>query len=204
MTKRLEAKKKLARRYRANLWGDPTSSYNIRPHAPGQHGAAKKTGSDFAIQLRAKQMLKFYYGSINERQFRNIFREARRIRGNTSEKLVDLLERRVDAIVYRAKWAPTVFAARQLVNHGHIKLNGKKHNIGSARVKDGDVLELVPAMRQNEQVLLAGSQQERDVPSYLDLDAANFKVTFRHSPKLEDVPYGAKMEPGLVVELYSR
>jgi len=205
MTKRIQAKKKIARKYRANLWGDPASTFNIRPYAPGEHGQRRRPPSGYGVQLRAKQMLKFYYGNITEKQFRGIYDEANRMRGNTAEHLIELLERRVDAVIYRLKWAPTVFAARQMVNHGHVKINGKKHNIGSARLNDGDELELVASMRENEQVLSAQAQQERDIPGYLEItDEKNFKAKFLRTPLFEEVPYGAQMEPSLVVEFYSQ
>lgn len=204
MTKRIQAKKKISRKLRANLWGDPRSPFNIRAYAPGEHGQRRRPPSNYGTQLRAKQMLRFYYGNITEKQFRGIYDEAQRRKGNTSENLIDLLERRLDAVLYRAKLAPTVFAARQMINHGHVKLNGKKHNIGSARLNDGDEIVLSETMRENEQVLTAVSQQERDVPEYIDVDMKSFAVKFMRSPKLEDVPYPVQMEPNLVVEYYSQ
>jgi len=203
MTKRIQAKKKISRKLRANLWGDPKSPFNTRSYAPGEHGQRRKPPSGYGVQLRAKQMLKGFYGNINERQFLNIYKEAIRRKGNNSENLIELLERRLDAVLYHMKFAPTVFAARQIINHGHVKLNGKKHNIGSTRLEDGDIIELSASMRENEQVL-AALQQDRPQPDYLDVDYGKFAGQFMRAPKLEDVPYPAQMEPNLVIEYYSQ
>jgi small subunit ribosomal protein S4 len=205
MSKRHESKYKINRRLGENLWGRAKSPVNKREYGPGQHGQRRKKPTDFGIQLMAKQKLKFYYGNITERQFRKIYTEAIRKKGDTSENLIGLLERRLDAVVYRLKFAPTVFAARQLVNHGHVLLNGKKANIGSMVVKEGDEIELKAKMRENVQILEATASQERQVPDYLEVvDQKGFKGKFVRTPKLSDVPYPVKMEPNLVIEFYSR
>lgn len=205
MSKRHESKYKINRRLGENLWGRAKSPVNKREYGPGQHGQRRKKPTDFGIQLMAKQKLKFYYGNITERQFRKIYTEAIRKKGDTSENLIGLLERRLDAVVYRLKFAPTVFAARQLVNHGHVLLNGKKANIGSMVVKEGDEIELKAKMRENVQILEATASQERQVPDYLEVvDQKGFKGKFVRTPKLADVPYPVKMEPNLVIEFYSR
>ncbi len=203
MTKRLNAKKKITRSLRANLWGDPKAPFNTRAYAPGEHGQRRRPPSGYGLQLRAKQMLRGYYGNITEKQFRNIYKEALRRKGNTSENLIELLERRLDAVLYRLKFAPTVFAARQMINHGHVKLNGRKHNIGSALLADGDEIQLSPKMQENEQVMIA-LQQDREVPEYLDVDMKKLTGKFIRGPKFEDVPYPVQMEPNLVVEYYSQ
>jgi small subunit ribosomal protein S4 len=203
MSKRQSAKYKLDRRMGENVWGRPKSPINRREYGPGQHGQRRKSKmSDFGIQLRAKQKLKGYYGDVTEKQFRKVYDEAVRMKGDTSQNLVGLLERRLGILVYRAKWAPTVFAARQLVNHGHVLLNGRKTNIASALVKPGDVLEMGPKGREMALVMEAQQSSERDIPDYLTVDG--YKATYVRVPTLDEVPYPVKMEPNLVVEFYSR
>ena len=205
MSKRTSAKYKLDRRMGENIWGRPKSPVNKREYGPGQHGQRRKKPTDFGTQLRAKQKLKGYYGNITERQFRKIYTEAIRKKGDTSENLIGLLERRLDAVIYRLKFAPTVFAARQLVSHGHVMLNGKRADISSMFVKEGDEISLNPKMRENVQVLEGVSSQERQVPDYLEVvDQKAFKGKFVRTPKLADVPYPVQMEPNLVIEFYSR
>ncbi len=204
MSKRQSAKYKIDRRMGENIWGRPRSPVNKRDYGPGQHGQGRKSKlSDFGIQLRAKQKLKGYYGSITEKQFRRIYAEAVRVKGNTAENLIGLLERRLDTIVYRAKFVPTVFAARQFVNHGHVLVNGVKTNIGSMRLKEGDVVEIREKSKQMQLVLEAVQSAERDIPDYLDVDHSKLTVKFVRTPDLADVPYPAQMEPNLVVEFYS-
>ncbi len=204
MTKRAESKYKINRRLGVNLWGRPKSPLNKREYGPGQHGQRRKKPSDFGTQLMAKQKLKGYYGNIGERQFRKLYTEAARRRGDTGENLVELLERRLDAVVYRMKLAPTVFAARQFVNHGHVKVNGRRLNISSALIKDGDVIEVKDKSKQLAIVLEAIQSNERDVPDYVEIDHQSLKGKFVRAPKLADVPYPVQMEPNLVVEFYSR
>src|SRR5579863_42803 len=205
MSKRQSAKYKIDRRLGENLWGRPKSPINARSYGPGQHGQRRKQKvSDFGLQLRAKQKLKGYYGNLTEKQFSRIYEEAARRKGNTAEKLIGLLERRLDAVVYRMKFAPTPFAARQFVNHGHVTVNGKRVNISSYLVDDGDVIELKDKIKQNAVVLEAAKSSEREVPDYLEVDADKCKGKFVRAPKLTDVPYPVSMEPNLVVEFYSR
>jgi small subunit ribosomal protein S4 len=205
MTKRVEAKHKLDRRMGQNIWGRPKSPVNRREYGPGQHGQRRKGKlSDFGIQLRAKQKLKGYYANISERQFRGIYAEAIRLKGDSGAHLIGLLERRLDAVVYRAKFVPTIFAARQFINHGHVKVNGRRVNIGSYRLKVGDVVEVKDKSRQLALVLEATALGERDVPSYLDVDHTKMTAKLAQVPTLSDVPYPVQMEPHLVVEYYSR
>ncbi len=205
MTKRISAKHKIDRRLGQNIWGRAKSPVNNREYGPGQHGQRRRGKlSDFGVQLRAKQKLKGYYGNINERQFKNIYKEATRLRGDTSENLIGLLERRLDAVVYRAKFVPTVFAARQFVSHGHVKVNGRRVNIPSYRVSVGDVIELQNKSKELALVMEAQQSPERDVPDYLTLDTNKMAVTFNRVPQLADVPYPVMMEPSLVIEYYSR
>jgi small subunit ribosomal protein S4 len=205
MTKRVSAKHKLDRRLGQNIWGRPKSPVNRREYGPGQHGQRRKGKlSDFGTQLRAKQKLKGYYANISERQFKNIYYEAIRRAGDTSEHLVSLLESRLDAIVYRAKFVPTVFAARQFVSHGHVTVNGKRVNIASFRCKPGDVVAVKEKSRQMALVLEASQLPERDVPEYVEVDHNKMTATFVRRPALADVPYPVQMEPHLVVEFYSR
>ncbi len=205
MTKRANAKHKIDRRLGENIWGRPKSPVNKREKRPGQHGE-RRAGklSDYGQQLRAKQKLKGYYGSIGERQFRKIYEEARRFRGSTSEQMIGLLERRLDTVVYRAKFVPTVFAARQIVSHGHIKVNGKRVNIPSYRCKVGDIIEVKDKSRELALVLEASKSSERDTPDYLEVDHAKMSAKFVRVPVLSDVPFPVVMEPNLVVEFYSR
>jgi small subunit ribosomal protein S4 len=204
MTNRVNSKYKIDRRLGINLWGRPKSPINTRAYGPGQHGQNRSKPKDFGIQLAAKQKLKGYYGNIGERQFRRLFQEAVRRRGDTSENLIQLLERRLDAVIYRMKFVPTVFAARQFVNHGHVKVNGRRVNISSYQVKDGDIIELKDSSKQLATVLEATQLPERDVPDYVEVDHKNMKGTFIRGPELADVPYPVQMEPNLVIEYYSR
>jgi small subunit ribosomal protein S4 len=204
MTKRASAKYKIDRRMGENIWGRGKSPINKRSYGPGQHGQRRKTKmSDFGVQLMAKQKLKGYYGNIQEKQFQRIYEEAARRKGNTAEHLVGLLESRLDVIVYRSKFVPTVFAARQFVNHGHVKVNGRRVTIPSYRCRPNDVVEVREKSRTMALVLEALESAERDVPDYLELDAKAMKVKFVRFPELTDVPYPVKMEPNLVVEYYA-
>jgi len=205
MSKRITAKYKIDRRMGENIWGRPKSPVNTRDYGPGQHGQSRRGKlSDFGIHLRAKQKLKGYYGNITEKAFRRLYAEAVRLKGDTSENLIGLLERRLDAVVYRMKFVPTVFAARQFVNHGHVLVNGKKVNIPSYQVKPGDVIEVREKSKQLAIVLEAAALAERDVPEYMDVDHKAMKGTFNNIPVLSDVPYPVIMEPNLIVEFYSR
>ncbi len=204
MTKRLASKYKINRRLRVNLWGRPKSPINRREYGPGEHGQRRFKLSDFGLQLQAKQKLKGYYGNIGERQFRKYYREAVRRRGDTSENLIALLECRLDAVVYRMKFVPTVFAARQFVNHGHVLVNGRRVNIPSYLVKEGDLIEVKEKSREMPLVLEAIESPERDVPDYVEVDYSKMKGTFIRTPKFADVPYPVQMEPNLVIEYYSR
>jgi small subunit ribosomal protein S4 len=205
MSKRENSKYKLDRRMGQNIWGRPKSPVNRREYGPGQHGQRRKGKlSDYGIQLRAKQKLKGYYANIQERQFRNIYADAAQMRGATGDNLIGLLESRLDAIVYRAKFVPTVFAARQFVSHGHVKVNGKRCNIPSARLKAGDVVELKDKSKDMALVLEATQSGEREVPDYIEADHKNMKATYVRVPVLSDVPYPVQMEPNLVIEFYSR
>lgn len=202
--KRVQAKHKIDRRIGANLWGRPKSPYNTRQSGPGMHGARRGKPTDFGTQLMAKQKLKGYYASIGEKQFRRYYKEASRLRGDTGQNLIGLLERRLDAVIYRAKFVPTVFAARQFVSHKHILVNGKCVNIPSYQIQEGDVIEIKDASKQVPMVLEAIASAERDIPEYIDVDTKGTKATYLRIPKLEDVPYPVQMEPNLVVEFYSR
>jgi small subunit ribosomal protein S4 len=204
MSKRHNQKYKIDRRMGENLWGRPKSPVNSRSYGPGQHGQRRKSKvSEFGLQLRAKQKLKGYYGNITEKQFRRTFDEASRRKGNAAENLIGLLESRLDALVYRAKFVPTVFAARQFVNHGHVMVNGKRVNIASYRCKTGDVVEVRERSRSMALVLEALESPERDIPDYIDLDTKAMKVTFVRVPEFAEVPYPVQMEPNLVIEFYS-
>jgi small subunit ribosomal protein S4 len=204
MSKRNSAKYKLDRRMGENIWGRPKSPVNKREYGPGQHGQRRKgKATDFGIQLRAKQKLKGYYGDVTEKQFKKAYAEADRMKGDTGQNLIGLLERRLDAVVYRAKFTPTIFSARQLVSHGHIRVNGVKCNIASRLVKVGDVIELGPKAAEMALVIEAQGLSEREVPDYLAQDGAT-KVSYQRVPTLDEVPYPVKMEPNLVVEFYSR
>jgi small subunit ribosomal protein S4 len=205
MSKRHAAKFKIDRRMGQNLWGRGKSPVGKREYGPGQHGQRRKGKvSDFGAQLKAKQKLKGYYGNISEKQFKRTYLEALRLKGDSSENLIGLLERRLDAVIYRAKFVPTVFAARQFVNHGHVKVNGRRVNIASYRVKVGDVIEVKEASKQLVIVLEAVQSGERDVPDYIEVDHNKMVAKFQRVPNLADVPYPVQMEPNLVVEFYSR
>lgn len=205
MTKRTAAKYKIDRRMGENIWGRAKSPVNRREYGPGQHGQRRKSKlSDFGTQLRAKQKLKGYYGDLTEKQFRRIYAEAERVKGDTSENLIGLLERRLDAVVYRAKFVATIFAARQFVNHGHVEVNGQRVNIPSYRVREGDVISIRERSRQLAFVLEAVGLPERDVPDYIEADHNKMTATFVRTPGLGDVPYAVQMEPNLVVEFYAK
>ena len=205
MTKRLNSKHKVDRRLKVNLWGRPKSPFNTRAYPPGQHGQTKSAKpSDYGIQLQAKQKLKCYYGNMNERQFRNMYKRAIMKRGDTAENLIGLLERRLDAVIYRSKLSNTIFSSRQLINHGHVRVNGKKVNIASYQVKEEDSIEIRDKSKQLALIDIALANKEREVPEYLQLDEKNKKVKFVRIPKFEEVPYPVVMEPNLVIEYYSR
>jgi len=204
MGNRIHSKYKINRRLGCNLWGRPKSPFNRREYGPGVHGQRRRKPSDFGTQLQAKQKLKGYYGNIGEKQFRRYYKEALRRRGDTGENLVELLERRLDAVIYRLKFVPTVFSARQFVSHGHIRVNGKRVNIPSFQVKDGDTVELRTKSQDLPIVLDSLQSPERDIPDYLEIDLDKLRGKFVRGPKLADVPYPVKMEPNLVTEFYSR
>jgi small subunit ribosomal protein S4 len=205
MSKRQSAKHKIDRRMGENIWGRPKSPVNKREYGPGQHGQRRKGKmSDFGIQLKAKQKLKGYYANVSERQFSTIYTEASRMKGDTSENLIGLLERRLDAVVYRAKFVPTMFAARQFVSHGHVKVNGRRVTIPSMRLKAGDALELSAKAKDMAIVLEAVQLAERDVPDYVEVDHKGMTAKLVRVPALTDVPYPVQMEPQFVVEYYSR
>ena len=205
MTKRSEAKYKLDRRMGENIWGRPKSPVNRREYGPGQHGQRRKGKvSDYGVQLRAKQKLRGYYGNITEKQFRGIYDEAIRLKGDSGANMIGLLERRLDAIIYRAKFVPTVWAARQFVNHGHVRVNGRRVTVPSYRVKVGDLVELKESSKQLAIVLEATHLAERDVPDYVDADHSKMTARLNRIPQLNEVPYAVMMEPHLVVEYYSR
>ena len=205
MTKRIKAKHKVDRRLRVNLWGKPKSPFNTRNYPPGQHGQSKKgKPTDYGTQLNAKQKLKAYYGNINERQFRNIYRKAIKKRGDSTENLVGLLETRLDTVIYRSKFAPTVFAARQLINHGHFRVNKKKVNVSSYRVREDDLIEIKDKSKSLTIIEGCLSSKERDVPEYIQLDSKNKTTKLVRIPKFSEIPYPTVMEPKLVIEYYSR
>ena len=205
MTKRHEAKYKIDRRMGQNVWGRPKSPISRREYGPGQHGQRRKGKlSDYGVQLRAKQKLRGYYGNISERQFRGIYQEAIRMKGDSGAHMIGLLERRLDAVIYRAKLVPTVFAARQFVSHGHVKVNGRRVTIASYRVKVGDLVEIKDKSKQLALVLEATALAERDVPDYIEADHTKMTAKLARIPALTDVPYPVQMEPHLVVEFYSR
>ena len=205
MTKRIEAKHKIDRRLGENIWGRPKSPVNRREYGPGQHGQRRKGKlSDFGTQLRAKQKLKGYYGNISEKQFRRYYHEALRLKGDSGENLIGLLERRLDAVVYRAKFVATVFAARQFINHGHVRVNGRRVNIPSYLVRPNDIVEVKEASRQLAVVLEASQLAERDTPDYIEVDHNKMSAKYIRVPTIADVPYPTQMEPSLVIEFYSR
>ena len=204
MTKRLRSKYKINRRLGVNLWGRPKSSVNKREYPPGQHGQRRRKTSDFGTQLAAKQKLRGYYGNVTEKQFRRTYEEAVRRRGDTVENLVGLLEQRLDAVVYRLKFVPTVFASSKFINHGHIRVNGRRVTIPSYRVKVDDVIDIRERSREMGLVLEAMESPERDVPDYLDVDYGKMTGTFLRVPQLAEIPYPVQMEPNLVIEFYSR
>ena len=205
MTKRLNSKHKVDRRLRVNLWGRPKSPFNTRAYPPGQHGQRKSSKpSNYGVQLQAKQKLKSYYGNMNERQFRNTYKKAMRKKGDSAENLIGLLERRLDSVVYRAKLSTTIFSARQLINHGHIKVNGRKVNISSYQLQEEETIEIRDKSKKLAFIDIALASKEREVPEYLQVDEKNKKVKFVRTPKFEEVPYPVVMEPNLVIEYYSR
>ena len=205
MTKRLTSKHKVDRRLKVNLWGRPKSPFNTRNYPPGQHGKTRRGKiSDYGTQLEAKQKMKFYYGNMNERQFRNVYRKARNKKGNTTENLIGFLERRLDIIIYRAKFATTVFSARQLINHGHIRVNGRKVNIPSYLINEKDTIEVRDKSKKMTMIVGSLVNKEREIPDYIQMDEKNKKVKLIRVPKFSEVPYPTIMEPNLVIEYYSR
>jgi small subunit ribosomal protein S4 len=204
MSKRITAKYKIDRRLGVNLWGREKSPISERNYAPGQHGNNKKKPTDYGVQLLAKQKLKGYYGNLTERQFRKIYQKASQMKGDTSQNIIGLLERRLDAVIYRMKFAITVFAARQLISHGHVMVNNRVVNIASYTVNEGDVIEIKEKSKNNVVILEATQSTERDIPFYVEVNTSALKGTFVNTPKLEDVPYPVVIEPNIVIEFYSR
>ena len=205
MTKRLASKHKVDRRLKTNLWGRPKSPFNSRNYKPGQHGKSTRgKTSDYGNQLQAKQRLKFYYGNINERQFRNIYKKAIKKKGDTTENLIGILESRLDTVVYRSKFALTVFASRQLINHGHIRVNGKRVNIPSYQVKENDLIDIQEKSKNLLSIESSIASKEREIPEYIQFDDKAKKTKFVRVPKFSEVPYPIIMEPSLVIEYYSR
>ncbi len=204
MSKRIEAKNKICRRLGVNLWGRAKNPIVKKDYPPGEHGSKRRKVSDYGAQLAAKQKLKGYYGNITEKQFRRVYKEASRKRGDTAENMIGALEQRLDMVVFRMSFVPTVFAARQLVNHGHIMVNDRRVTIPSYVVREGDVIEVREKSKNMDLVLGSVQQPERDVPEYMTVDVKAVKGTFVRVPKLADVPYPVQMEPNLVIEYYSR
>ena len=204
MTKRTQAKNKICRRLGVNLWGRAKSPLARRDYGPGMHGQKRRKMSDYGLQLAAKQKLKSYYANMTEKQFRRTYEEASRLRGDTAENLIGLLERRLDMMIFRLNFVPTVFAARQLINHGHVLVNNKRVNIPSYRLREGDEVQVRERVREIPMILEALQQPEREVPEYLTIDLKNMKGQFARIPKFADVPYPVQMEPNLVIEYYSR
>ena len=205
MSKRTTTKYKLDRKFGQNLWGRGKSPVSRRSYGPGQHGQRKSRKlSDYGTQLQAKQKLKGYYANITERQFRGYYHEASRKSGDTGEHMIGLLERRLDTVVFRAKFVPTPYAARQLVSHGHVQVNGKRVTIASYLVSEGDLIELRGKGKELAMVLEASKSSERDTPDYIDVNHDKMTAKYLRVPKLGDVPYAVQMQPSLVVEFYSR
>ncbi|MGF1474066.1 MAG: 30S ribosomal protein S4 [Geminicoccaceae bacterium] len=204
MSKRISAKNKICRRLGVNLWGRGKSPLAKKEYGPGEHGAKRKKLSDYAVQLQAKQKLKGYYGNMTEKQFRRAYQEASSLKGDTAENLIGILERRLDMVVFRMSLSPTIFGARQLINHGHVQINGRRMNIASYRVREGDIIEIAPKSRDKAFIMEAYQHPERDTPDYISVDGKAMKGTFVRIPKLSDVPYPVQMEPNLVIEYYSR
>lgn len=204
MSKRPEAKHKIDRRLGVNLWGRAKSPFNKREYGPGQHGQNRKKPTDYGTQLMAKQKLRGYYANIGEGRFYRYYEEAVRRRGDSGHNLIELLERRLDATIYRMKFVPTIFAARQFVSHGHVKVNGKRVTIASFSVKDGDVIEVKEKSRQMALYIQGTTSTDREVPGYLEIDYKAGTGKFVRAPKLEEVPYPVQMEPNLIIEFYSR
>ncbi len=204
MSKRIEAKYKVCRRLGVNLWGRPKSPTNKREYGPGQHGQRRRKPSDFGNQLQAKQKLRCYYGNITEKQFQRYYQKAATVKGDTGENLIGILERRLDSVVYRMKFVPTVFAARQFISHGHVRVNGIRVTVASYLVDEGDIVTIKQKSKELPLVLTAIDSPEREVPDYIDVSHERMEGTFVRVPKLADVPYPVQMEPNLVVEYYSR
>lgn len=204
MTKRIKAKYKICRRLGVNLWGRAKNPLARRDYPPGEHGQKRRKLSGYALQLQAKQKLKGYYANMTERQMRRIYELASRMRGDTAENMIGLLERRLDAVVFRVNFAPTMFAARQLVNHGHVLVNGQRVNIPSYLLREGDVIEIRERSKNHPMVLESVQRPERDVPDYLSVDYKALRAQFLRVPKFAEVPYPVQMEPNLVIEYYSR
>lgn len=205
MSKRKNRRFGISRRLGENLWGRAKDPVEVRNFPPGQHGKlGYKKLSDRGTQLKAKQRLKKYYGDITEGQFHRIYEEAVRRRGDTGENFIGLLESRLDAFVFRSNMVPTIFSARQFVNHKHVRVNGKVVNIPSYRLKAGDLVEVKESSRSLELVQVALASNERTVPDYIQLDPAKVSATYVRVPESKEVPYPVTMETHLVVEYYSR
>jgi len=169
---------------------------------PGQHGERAGRSTDYSLQLRMKQMIKRYYGVL-ERQFRNYYYEAARMKGSTGDKLLSLLESRLDNVVYRLGLAVTRTEARQLVGHKAVMVNGKTVNISSCLVKPGDVIEVRGKAKTQARIVASlAAAKQRGIPEWLEMDEKEMKGTFKRYPDMNELPPEFKVH--LVVELYSK
>lgn len=204
MTKVVKAKYKASRRLGTSIWGDDKDPFHTKNYRPGQHGPTGRVKtSDYGVHLQAKQTVKAHYGRITEKQFRNIFALANKMKGNTAENFAGLLEKRLDMVIYRMNLAPTIFAARQLVSHDNVKLNGKKVNIPGQRLKEGDKVELKDSAKQITVYMESAQKQKRTVPEYLSVDPGAMSGVFIRTPMILDIPYPFEANFGKIIEYYS-
>ena len=198
-------KARVSRRLGTNIWGTKgeTIALDKRPYPPGDHGRTRRRGnvSEYLLQLQEKQKARFSYG-LTERQFRNIFKEASRRQGVTGENMLQYLELRLDNVVYRAGWAATRPQARQLVNHGHIKVSGRRVNIPSYRLRRGDEITLSDKARDMVVVQWNLDVLDRQAPAWLDMVDDGFGATVRELPIREQIDVPIREQ--LIVELYSK
>ncbi|PIS02023.1 MAG: 30S ribosomal protein S4 [Chlamydiae bacterium CG10_big_fil_rev_8_21_14_0_10_42_34] len=196
-------KNRIARKYAANIFGKARNPLLHKQHPPGMHGAKRKKKSDFGLQLDERQKLKAVYGMISQKQLVNAYKKSLERKGHTPTMFLEQLECRLDNIVFRLRFASSIFGAQQLVSHGHIQVNGKKVDRRSFIVKPGMVVSVRPASRQMKPILASQESINREIPEYMVLESDKFAGTLLASPQMDQVPLPIPINIPLVCEFIS-
>lgn len=191
-------KNRVARRFGVNIFGRARNPLLHKQNPPGVHGARRRKKSDFGVALEEKQKLKAIYGMLTEKQLVSYYKRAVALPGNTAQHLVQMLECRLDTVVYRLKLAPTIFAAHQLISHGHILVDGKKVDRRSFQVQPGMVISVKEKTRNNAIVADSVQSGMRAVPEYMNLSASSFSGQLLAMPMMEQMPWPLELNlPGI-------